>query len=455
MTETTDPAADSGPPPKIRRASRHARYLAQSITLEETGVSQFTRMVMMVACAVVIIFLAWAAVTRVDEVAVAHGEVVPSGSVRIVQHLEGGIIADILVEEGALAAAGDPLMRLESANAAADLEQMRARRADLRLRTERLRAFATGRKPDFDSVSDPTFAQLIDDQRAIHQGQVDSQQAQRAVLGTMIEQRRAELAMSEQQQEAVGEQLAIFEEQVEIRARLVEQGLDSRMAYLETRRQQAQMFGELQRLMGEMAATQEALAEAETRLIDLDATARHEALDEMGTLGAELAQVEEAIVRAEDQVHRLDVRAPVRGLVQDLQFQTIGAVVRPGGVLMSIVPVDDVLEVEARVSTSDVGHVRVGQPVAVKVSTYDFARYGAIEGTLRTVSPSTFTDDEGTPYYKALITLAKSHLGEVPARAPVLPGMTVQADVVTGKKTVLQYLLKPIYVGLDRAMRER
>jgi len=253
----------------------------------------------------------------------------------------------------------------------------------------------------------------------------------------------------------VQEQLAIFEEQVEIRARLVEQGLESRMAYLDTRRQQAQMLGELQRLMGEMVATQKALVEAESRLIDLDATARHEALTEMGTLGAELAQVEEAIVRAEDQVRRLDVRAPVRGLVQDLQFQTIGAVVRPGGVLMSIVPIDDVLEVEARVSTSDVGHVRVGQSVAVKVSTYDFARYGAIDGVLRTVSPSTFTDDEGTPYYKALITLTKSYLGDDPGRDQVLPGMTVQADVITGKKTVLQYLLKPIYVGLDQAMRER
>ncbi len=455
MTKTAASVTAPSPRPKIRRASRHVRYLAQSITLEENGVSQFVRLVMMVACLVILIFLGWAAVTKVDEVAVAHGEVVPSGSVRIVQHLEGGIIADILVEEGQLAAAGDPLVRLESAGAAADLDQLRARRADLQLRAERLRAFATDREPDFTLVQGSTFARLIEDQRAIYQGQVESQRAQRAVLGTQIEQRQAELAVSAEQQDAVRAQLAIFEEQVEIRARLVEQGLDSRMAYLETTRQQAQMLGELQRLMGEMAATQKALAEAESRLIDLDATARREALDEMGIVGAELAQVEEAIVRAEDQVRRLDVRAPVRGLVQDLQFQTVGAVVRPGGVLMSIVPVDDVLEVEARVSTSDVGHVRVGQPVAVKVSTYDFARYGAIDGTLRAVSPSTFSDDEGVPYYKALITLTKSYLGDTPGRDPVLPGMTVQADVVTGKKTVLQYLLKPIYVGLDQAMRER
>lgn len=429
--------------------------MAQSITLEESGVSQFVRLMMMAACLVVVVFVGWAAVTKVDEVAVAHGEVVPSGSVRVVQHLEGGIIADILVEEGMLVEAGGALMQLESTGAAADLDQLRARRADLRLRAERFRAFASDRKPDFAAVEDPEFPRLVEDQRAIYRGQIDSRKAQRAVLEAQIEQRRAELVVFEEQQNAVRDQLDIFDEQLEIRSRLVEQGLDSRMAYLETSRQKAQMLGELQRLMGETVATQNALAEVESRLIDLDATTRHEALDELGAIGAELAQVEEAIVKAEDQVHRLDVRAPVRGLVQDLQFQTIGAVVRPGGVLMSIVPIDDVLEVEAKVSTSDVGHISIGQPVAVKVSTYDFARYGAIDGTLRAVSPSTFTDDEGTPYYKALITLTKSYLGNDPERDQVVPGMTVQADVITGEKTVLEYLLKPIYVGLDSAMRER
>ena len=131
--------------PRIRRASRQARYMAQSITLEESGVSQFVRLMMMAACLVVVVFVGWAAVTKVDEVAVAHGEVVPSGSVRVVQHLEGGIIADILVEEGMLVEAGGALMRLESTGAASDLDQLRARRADLRLRAERFRAFASDR----------------------------------------------------------------------------------------------------------------------------------------------------------------------------------------------------------------------------------------------------------------------------------------------------------------------
>ncbi len=208
-------------------------------------------------------------------------------------------------------------------------------------------------------------------------------------------------------------------------------------------------------MLSELVATGKALTEAENRLIELDAGARDKALGEMGMAGAELAEVEETIARVRQLVTRLDVRAPIRGLIQDLQFRTVGAVVAPGGVLMQMVPIDDVLQVETRVATRDIGHVRVGQPVTVKVSTYDFARYGTIDGMLHSVSPTTLIDEDDEPYYKALVTLATNHVGKFPGRNPVLPGMTVQADVVTGEKTILQYLLKPIYVSFEGALRER
>jgi HlyD family secretion protein/adhesin transport system membrane fusion protein len=445
------PAADTR---RLDRASRHSRFLAQSIVLEESGVSRLVRTVMAMVCLVVLAFVGWTAVTEVKEVAVTHGEVVPSGSVRVVQHLEGGIVSEILVEEGQLVEAGSPLMRLEATGAAADLDQLETRRAALALRIERLRALGTDREPDFSAV-DAAYEPLARDQQAIWRGDVASHAAGRSVILSQIEQRRAELQVIERQQSSIKEQIAIFDEEIDIQRRLVEQGLDSRMSYLKTQREKAALLGEQQRMLSELTATGKALAEAESRLVELDTGMRQDALDEMGLASAEFAEVEETINRVGDMVTRLDVRAPVRGLVQDLQVRTVGAVVAPGGVLMQLVPIDDVLRVETRVSTTDVGHVRVGQPVSVKVATFDFARYGDIDGILHSISPTTLLDEEQEPYYKALVTLATNHVGTLPGRNLVLPGMTVQADVVTGEKTILQYLLKPIYVSVEGALRER
>lgn len=455
MTDSTAaPPATTSSHQRLERASRQARFLAQSIVLEETGVSRLVRMVMVMVCLVVLAFVAWAAVTEVKEVAVTHGQVVPSGSVRVVQHLEGGIVSEILVEEGQRVEAGARLMRLEATGTAADLDQLETRRAALVLRIERLRAFGTDREPDFSTIDD-IYRHLANDQQAIWLGQTDSLAAGRAVILSQIDQRRAELAVIERQQASIEEQIAIFGEEIDIQRRLVEQGLDSRISFLKTQREKAGLLGEQQRMLSELVATGKALTEAENRLIELDASTRDDALGEMGLAGAELAEIEETIARARSQVTRLDVRAPIRGLIQDLKIRTVGAVVAPGGVLMQLVPIDDVLQVETRVATRDIGHVRVGQPVTVKVSTYDFSRYGTIDGMLHSVSPTTLIDEDDEPYYKALVTLATNHVGTFPGRNPVLPGMTVEADVVTGQKTILQYLLKPIYVSFEGALRER
>jgi HlyD family type I secretion membrane fusion protein len=175
---------------------------------------------------------------------------------------------------------------------------------------------------------------------------------------------------------------------------------------------------------------------------------------EVGTGAAELAQVAESLARAVDRANRLTIDSPVRGIVQNLQIRTIGGVIPAGGALMDIVPVDDELLVEARVSTRDRGHVHEGQQASVKITTYDFVRYGAVHGIVTSISPTTFVDEkDGQPYYKAMVALDHPWVGS--SDNGLLPGMTVQADVITGEKTLLQYLLKPIFVSLAHAFHER
>ena len=195
--------------------------------------------------------------------------------------------------------------------------------------------------------------------------------------------------------------------------------------------------------------------EARRRRAELLARLREASGKEASKLGSELAELEQALQRARARVRRLKVRAPVAGVVKGLAVNTIGSVVEPGAVLMEIVPIGKSLVVESRVSTADVGHIRAGQPVEVRVASYESARFGTVEGTLERVSASTYVDEHGKPYYRAEVALSRKYLGNDPERAPLLPGMTVEADIITGHKSLLDDILKPVYRGFQTAFRER
>lgn len=454
-TTATTPSTDLGSARKAPRGSRQIRYLAQFVLLEEKGMSWLAGAAVLLVAALVVAFVAWASLIKIDEVAVTYGSVTPRSKVQVVQHLEGGIVRDILVEERQMVEQGTVLARLDPVQATAELEQIRARQASLRLREERLRAFLFGREPDF-KVADERFAHLIADQDGIFRAAQSRWKSQRAVLEGEILQKEAEASAAAHQMTAVRKQVALLGEEVEMQRTLFQQGHASKVRFFEIQREKAAAESELSRLEGQKDTSEKAVIELRERIGDLDNNQRQDAVGELGTVTAELAQVDEALSRAQDMVTRLEVTAPVTGYVQNLQVRNPGTVIPAGGVLMEVVPTDDELRVEAKIQTRDVGHVAPGQPVKVKVSSYDFVRYGAIGGRLEYVSATTYVDEQnGQPYYKGVVSLPRTYLGENPEENVVLPGMTVQADIVTGEKTLLEYLLKPIYVSMAHAFRER
>ena len=275
------------------------------------------------------------------------------------------------------------------------------------------------------------------------------------MLEKQIEQRRADIALYRDQITAMDQQIDLLAKEVEIRKYLVEKELTSKVVYFNILREYERLKGERTRFQGQLKTAREALAEADTRLADQKTKASHDAFNEMGTVTAELAQLREARSKLEDRVLRLEIISPVRGIVQELAVTSPGAVIQAGGMVTKIVPVDDVLLVENQITPRDVGHIVPGQKVRIKVGSYDFARFGAVGGTIDQVSPSTFLDEKKTPYYKGLVELDKPYVGNNPERNHILPGMTVQVDVITGEKTILQYLLKPIYLAATQAFQER
>ncbi len=453
-TPAADAGGDADAPRKIRRGDRQTRFLAQSVILEEAGSSGLIRVAMVTISLVICAFLVWSAVTNVDEVAVTSGEVVPAGQVQAIQHLEGGIVRDILIQEGELVEKGKVLMRLDPTSALAELDQMQARRIGLTLQAERLRALGTGREPVF-NLEDDRYENMMDDQRTIYESQIEAAENRRETTLKQIDQKRSELEVFGEQEETLARNADILEEELLLRESLFQQGLTSKVVYLDIKREVNKARGDLAKLVTDRQRAAEALAEVRSRLAELETDAREQALAQLGEVTGELAQVNESLDNLRDRVRRLDIVAPVRGIVKGQQVYTVGGVLPAGGVVLEIVPLDKELIVETRITTRDVGHVRIGQPVTVKVTTYDFARFGGITGELRDVSASTFLDENGEPYYKGTVSLDRGYVGFDPEQNRVMPGMTVQADIKTGQKTLLAYLLKPVYSSVSTSFRER
>jgi len=429
------------------------KLLSQPTILEEFGPPRLLTHLTQAISMLIVGLIVWAAFAEIRETALARGQVIPAGSVLKVQHLEGGIVSDILVHEGDIVDRGQPLIRLESASAHAELQQLRAREAGLALRAERLRAFVTGRDADF-AMGD-AHPELAADQQAILDMQSEARASQRRVLESRIEQKQAQAASLIGQRKSLERQVAILEEELAMRDELLKKGLVSRVVYLETERTLNRTRGELASIEGEAAKTIAAIREAQDSLEEMDLGLRNDALKEMGEVTGELAQVHEQLGKLRDRVARLSVVAPAKGIVKGLVAKTVGGVVPPGETVMEIVPFDETMVAEVRISPRDIGHLRVGQEANVKVSTYDVARFGSIEGRVQQLSATTFMDEQGDPYYRGVIALASDHVGKNPEANLILPGMVVDVAINTGSKSVMQYLLKPVYRGFDGAFSER
>ncbi len=454
MTLQTRPTRANGGLPTIVRGDRQRKLLTEPVIFEEGSLPPFLRLALIGAAVLVAAFIVWTSVVSVDEIATAVGQVVPSDYVKVIQHLEGGTVAEIRVSEGQLVAKGDVLVRMDPAPAMSELDQLKARELALTLRAERLRAVVDGRKPDFSAFA-AAHPNEVADQKRIWASQIAAQHSAIAVMDAQVAQRGKELAQLKEQLTVAGRQLGLTRDQLKIRQDGVREGVVSRQVYLETKRGEVTAEGEAIRLREQIRVASETLQETERRRSNLHATQQQDALTELGTVTAELDQVKGALIKAQDRVDRLNVRAPVAGLVQDLKIRTPGQVLPAGGILMRIVPVDDRLEAEVRILPSDIGHVRAGQPVRVKFSTYDYTRYGDLPGTLDSISPSNFLDDQGHPYYRGMVRLSRPWIGPGEGQNRVLPGMSVEADIVTGHRPLFQYLLRPIYISLKSSFHER
>jgi HlyD family type I secretion membrane fusion protein len=433
---------------------RERRLLSEAVQVDEELVPAFVRPALVMIAVLVLGFIVWASLTKLSEVAHAPGEVIPSGQVKNVQHLDGGQVASILVEEGSRVEKDQVLLTIDNTQAQADLRQMESRLLALQLRAERLNAFSENRKPDFASIT-KGHADLVSDQREIYLNQLQSQQSTLDILDRQVDQKKQRLGQLAKQLSVAQSQQKLSGELLSLRQELAAKRLITRVDLLQTQQAKVTADGEVARLSQEADLVEQEMAEVVSRREDTQNQLRRDALAELGSVGAEMAEVQETLVRLQARFSRQDVRAPVTGTIQSLTVVNVGQVVQPGALLMQVVPEDAKLECEVRINTRDIAYVQEGQAVEVRVSAYDFSRYGTAKGVLHRISATSVVDAQGQPYFKGWVGLKDPYVGDVPGRYPIRPGMGVEAEILTGEKSLIAYLIKPVVRALESGFRER
>jgi HlyD family secretion protein/adhesin transport system membrane fusion protein len=437
-----------------REKEMQLRFLSQSARLEEAVNPRIIKMTNWTVCLSLLAFIGWASITSINEVARAPGEVTPQGFQQIVQHLEGGLIKEIKVTEGQVVDAGQVLVVLDGAGAQEDLERVKSEQVFLEMQRARLKAFIDGQEPDFRKWL-PQYAALVKDQQNIFDSMTDSKGKERSIIKDQIDQKKQSISILSSRQDMTQKNLTLMQDMFNRRENLHQEGYISDVSFLETEQRLNSLKGEMGMIYNEIKQGKQEIAEYETRLKSLDASQRDASWQELNKVEAQLAQNNEMLEKMKNRVGRLEIQSPVHGLVKGLNINTIGGVVQSGQSLMEIVPLDRQLVVEVRIPPQHIGHLKPGMPVQVKVSTYDFSRYGSIPGVLEFISPTTFVGEKGDRFYRGRVRLDHNYVGKDPALNLVMPGMTVMADIITGDKTVMAYLLKPIRNSIKTAFTER
>ncbi|MFC3127677.1 HlyD family type I secretion periplasmic adaptor subunit [Pseudoroseomonas globiformis] len=438
-------------PSPLPRGSRQPRPDSHVLALEEVRVHGLERAVILGAALLVVGGIVWSATTRIPELSIGLGEIVPATAPAPVQHAEGGIVTEVLVAEGQFVEAGQPLLHMNGTALQADLAQARLRLQSLQAQAQRLRAVAEGGSAMPAAVANG-FAVS---QRAAFEARLQALSARRDVLLEQAAQRRNDLETWIGQIAALDAQLALHRSELATREALSQQGLTTRLALLDARRSVMNAAAERDRLRGQLAGGYRSLAEAEARVTELDASAVDEARQEAARVALETAETAEAVGRLEDRANRVVLRAPVEGVLRGVAVHRPGTVLPPGGQVAEIMPLSAALVADVRLAPRDIGFIAVGQAVQVKIQAFDYARFGTLSGVVERVSAGTFLDEQKQPHYRARIALDQQHVGHDPRQALLAAGMTVQADITTGAKTVLQYLLKPIYSATAASFHER
>ncbi|HET7793414.1 MAG TPA: HlyD family type I secretion periplasmic adaptor subunit [Rhizobacter sp.] len=401
---------------------------------------------------IMLLLLLWAALAQIDEVTRGEGKVIPSRQLQVLQSLDGGVVSEILVKEGQVVEAGQLLLKIDETRATSGVRESAAQGFALRARQARLSALADGSEFKPPSSTDPEEIRILQGEQALYEAKRTELSTMLSINNQQLQQRQQELAEMRSRKASADRALDLGQQELTKTKPLLATGAVSEVDSLRLEREISRSRGDSEQAGAQIARVQAAIGEAQRKIQETEIAFRNEARKELAEVVGKLNALNEGQVALTDKVAKSQVKSPVRGRVQRLLANTVGGVVQPGKDIVEIVPLDDQLVLEARMAPKDIAFIRPDQSALVKFTAYDFSIYGGLDAKVENISPDTVVDERGNAYYLVRVRTTRSNFSE---KLPIIPGMTAEVDVLTGQKTVLAYLLKPVLKVKAYALKER
>jgi adhesin transport system membrane fusion protein len=403
----------------------------------------------------VLFLLVWAGISQMEELTRGEGQVVPSQEVQVVQSLEGGILGELLVKEGQMVKKGEILLRISDIQFSSEERGAEARFLSLNVRKARLKAEASGEDfivPEEISKENP---QIAANEKALYISRQQELKNSYGILEDRINKASAELSEVKAQVRRLSESKKHLQQELDLTREMVKKRAVPRLEEMRLEREVSDIAGQMNAESQRQHALEAELQAAKKEKENQADKFRSQALGEMNGVETEIATLQENLKTIGDRVYRAELRSPVDGIVNSIAVKTIGGVLQPGMKLVEIVPVDDELKIIARVPPDEIAFLRPGQNVKVKITAYDSQKYGVLNGTLTRIGANSVTDKDGNIAFEIEVHTDKNHLGTAESPLPITPGMVAHTEIVTGKRAILEYLLKPVLRARDRAFTER
>jgi membrane fusion protein, adhesin transport system len=373
--------------------------------------------------------------------------------VQVMQSLDGGIVSEILVKEGQQVKTGQLLLKVDPTRFVSSLRENRAQYIALLAKAARLTAVANGKPfiPPPELIKEAP--DLVEQERSAYENKRMELDATVGVATQQLSQRRNELTELIAKREQAAQSYSLTARELEVTRPLAKTGAVSEVELLRLERDVARYRGERDASSAQIPRIQGAISEAQRKIEEVELTMRNQARSELSDTNAKLSALSAGSEGLADRVKQAEIRAPMNGTVKQLFANTVGGVVQPGKEIIEIVPSDDALMLEARIQPKDIGFLRPGQPALVKFTAYDFSIYGGLEATLEQIGADTITDEKGNAFYIVRVRTKRSTIGD--AAMPIIPGMVAEVDILTGKKSLLSYMMKPVLRAKATALTER
>ncbi len=403
----------------------------------------------------VALFIGWASLTQIDEITRGSGEVVPSGENQMIQNLEGGIVKEILVKVGDSVEKGQPLLKIDNQKSEAQRDSTNIKELELKAKAIRLEAEAEGKQFKVSYDLEQAMPRMIHNERSLYLSRQKQINAKIRALEDKKRQKEQELKSTIKRIVNLRRSVKLIDEEVKMTKPMVKQGVKSKVGFMKLQREQNKVQEDLNTAESSIPSIEAGISEISNNIEEAKGDFTNQAKKELNEVTAEAMRIKESSEALGDQMERTMVRSPIKGVIQKLYVHTVGGVIKPGDDLVEIVPTDAVLWLEVKIKPSDIAFIYPGQKAVVKVSAYDFAVYGSLNGEVVHISADTIKDKKENSFYTIHIKTNKNYLGSEKKPLKIIPGMVVNVDILTGKKSVMDYILKPILKAKQYTFTER